>query len=410
MRLQGVRDSSVRSGTVYDESSVRLGGVYRTAGGSGRPESLLLNPSSIKIASVGMASLNGSHRGSRTPPRNKQARAIPDSEKARGELWHRRLDPAGRVAAACDWAAALCVAWAAVLVPLRLAFQCDAPFWRALDAATDFALLLELLVRAHVAHASAGRLALSRWANLRAALGGWRGAARLLALAPALLLPAELALAGGPAPGPFLVIRLLRLARVPEALALGRALEASRALALPLAVLLRHLLLLALQAHWSACAWFAIGRYAEEGEGPSWLGETAPGVREDSTAGQYVASLYFAVGALAAVGLGDIHAAAWRERLFCVCLFAVNFALVARALADTLGAAVWGRQRAGAFRERMGQLESLMAAEAFPPALRARLATHFALAEEAAAPAAAMLEGLPYRSVRGREGIQRPIG
>lgn len=180
------------------------------------------------------------------------------------------------------------------------------------------------------------------------------------------------------------LLRLLKLARVARIQRIQARWEVYASFSVSYATLgvYKLSILLLLFAHWSACLWGIAANPSIVGESAwTWIrrrrdylvdGSGKPLFRMGSAKHTYTAALYFAIYTMTGIGYGDLTPTTQHETSVCVLIMAVSAVFWAFMIGSFCNVVSSMNAQESQFRQRMDDLNYMMADRKFPPALQRR--------------------------------------
>ncbi|GBG25384.1 Potassium voltage-gated channel subfamily H member 6 [Hondaea fermentalgiana] len=172
----------------------------------------------------------------------------------------------------------------------------------------------------------------------------------------------------------FRLVRLIKLVRLLKLKKFGSSLEGAFSLNPALQRLLKLLLQIIFICHLLACFWYFTSTLDDSSD-DNWV--MAHGLSSDSIPTQYLASFYWTVATMMAVGYGDIHAVNDMERMYSIFVQVVGATCFGFIIANISAFLETFDPRASAYRSRMDRLKQYMRDRDLPRKLQRRVRKYY---------------------------------
>jgi len=173
----------------------------------------------------------------------------------------------------------------------------------------------------------------------------------------------------------FRLIRLLKLARLLKLKKFGGSFEGIFSMNPALQRLLKLLLQIIFIAHMCSCFWFFVATINEDSDEETWV--KMCGVIDADGATQYIASFYWTVATMMAVGYGDIRAYNSLERCYSILVQLVGSTCFGFIIANIAAFLETFDPRASAYRAKMDTLKEYMRDRGLPRNLQKRVKKYY---------------------------------
>lgn len=172
----------------------------------------------------------------------------------------------------------------------------------------------------------------------------------------------------------FRLVRLIKLARLLKLRKFGGSLEGAFRLNPALQRLLKLLLQIIFVAHLLACFWFFTSTLDDSSD-DNWV--VAHGLADDDIDTQYLASFYWTVATMMAVGYGDIHAVNNVEKAYSILVQVTGATSFGFIIANISAFLETFDPKASAYRTRMDRLKQYMRDRELPRRLQRRVRKYY---------------------------------
>ncbi len=290
------------------------------------------------------------------------------------------IHPQSRRKIKWDVFVSILIVYSVLIIPYRIGFDVEARgFAYGFDWFVDGMFFLDMVLSFRTAYYSGDELIVNNSMIVRTYLRSWF-AIDLVSTLPIDLMLGPLLMSGSEAGDSnslksiklikfFRLIRLVKLVRLLKLKKFGSSLEGTFSMNPALQRLLKLLLQIIFICHLLASFWFYTSQLSESDQ--TWA--IHHGIVDESVSTKYLASFYWTVATMMAVGYGDVYAVNDSERMYSIMVQVIGATCFGFIIANISAFMETFDPRASAYRSRMDSLSQYMRERDLPKKLQKRV-------------------------------------